>query len=274
METIKQFAIDLPGIRETIFRYNHKGLIKNILNQLEAALGSKDTHAFQYSLNELYMWYESNIGSIRANEFVFDQEAHNFCLRKVEFYAKELKDFEFPTENDPTTEEAAHNQPLIFISHKSRDKKYGDALERLLIGLGVQNDQLIYTSHPLHKIPLDANIYDYLRQNIHRNIFLIILWSNEYLDSPACLNEMGAAWVVQCDYSNLYVPTFDFKNPKYHECAVDTRKMGAKLNGDGHCKQSMIELKNKVIKLFDLKDNEANSAHYLDQFIKEISEAK
>jgi hypothetical protein len=274
METIKQLTIDLPGIRDTILRYNNRGMVKNTLQQLESALMKKDTASLLYCLDELKNWYESNMNAIQANDFVHNKEAHVLCLRKVQFYAKELKDFEFPSDYEPPAEVAEQKQPLIFISHKSDDKKYGDALERLLIGLGVHNEQLIYTSHPLHKIPLDANIYDYLRQNIHRNVFLIILWSNEYLDSPACLNEMGAAWVVQCDYSNLYVPTFNFKNPKYHECAVDTRKMGAKLNGDDHCKQSMIELKNKVIKLFDLTDNEANSTHYLDQFMKEISEAK
>ena len=59
------------------------------------------------------------------------------------------------------------------------------------------------------------------------------------MESPACLNEMGAAWVTQTDYTNIYVPSFSFGNPKYHECAVDTKKMGAVLNGDEHCKASM-----------------------------------
>ena len=100
---------------------------------------------------------------------------------------------------------------------------------------------------------------------------MIILWSDAYLESPACLNEMGAAWVVQSDYTNIYVPTFSFGNPKYHECAVDTRKMGAVLNGDEHCKASMIELKNKVQELFKLEKNEQNEAYLLDEFIREIT---
>ena len=140
------------------------------------------------------------------------------------------------------------------------------------VGLGIKNDQLIYTSHPMHKIPMDANIYDYLRSNINSNIFMIILWSDAYLDSPACLNEMGAAWVAQSDYTNIYVPNFSFGNPKYHECAVDTRKMGAVLNGDEHCKASMIELKNKIQELFGLEKDEQNETYLLDNFIKEITQ--
>ena len=162
-------------------------------------------------------------------------------------------------------------EPIIFLSHRSSDKKYGDALEKLIVGLGVKNYQLIYTSHPLHKIPLDKNIYDYLRENMGRETFVIILWSDEYLDSPACLNEMGAAWVMQTDYTNIYVPNFSFGNPQYHQCAVDTRKMGAVLNGDQHCKASMIEFKNKIAKMFDLQVDEQTWMYLLDEFVKDIT---
>lgn len=164
------------------------------------------------------------------------------------------------------------DKKIIFISHKSSDKKYGDALRDFIIGLGVNNNQLIYTSHPLHKIPMDKNIYDYLRENINSEIFMIILWSDDYLLSPACLNEMGAAWVTQSDYTNIYVPNFSFGNPKYHECAVDTQKMGAVLNGDSNCKASLIELKNKIQFLFALKDDEQKTVYLIDRFIKSITE--
>ena len=109
---------------------------------------------------------------------------------------------------------------------------------------------------------------------IDNNLFMIILWSDKYLDSPACLNEMGAAWVTQSDYTNIYVPDFSFGNPKYHECAVDTKKMGAVLNGDAHCKASMLELKNKIEDLFGLKNEEAKVMYLLEQFIEEITEDK
>lgn len=169
------------------------------------------------------------------------------------------------------TSQQEEKKPVIFLSHRSSDKKYGDALEKLIRGLGVKDNQLIYTSHPLHKIPLDKNIYDYLKENIGQETFVIILWSNEYLESPACLNEMGAAWVMQTDYTNLYTPDFAFGNPKYHECAVDPRKMGAVLNGDANCKASMIEFRNKILKLFDLKIDEQAWTYLLDEFIKEIT---
>lgn len=185
-----------------------------------------------------------------------------------------LKSYLLDYEEVNPTSSAKINQPLIFLSHKSNDKKYADALEKLIMRLGVKNNQLIYTSHPLHKIPLDRNIYDYLRDAIGGNVFVIILWSNSYINSPACLNEMGAAWVAQKDYTNIYTPDFDFGNPKYHECAVDTRKMGAVLNGNDSCKASLVELKNKITSLFNLNTDEVTSIYLIDQFIQEIQSIK
>jgi len=173
--------------------------------------------------------------------------------------------------NNPPDKNCMNNsEPVIFLSHCSEDKQYGDALEKFIIGLGVKNEQLIYTSHPLHKIPLDANIYDYLRKNLNKKIFIIFLWSEEYLDKPACLNEMGAAWVIQSDYTNIFTPDFDFGNPKFQECFVDIRKMGIILNGNKHCKTNMIELKNKILSLFEISVEEKQSSYLLDEFIKEI----
>ena len=162
-------------------------------------------------------------------------------------------------------------EPLILLSHRSTDKKYGDAIEKLLSSIGIKNNQLIYTSHPLHKIPLDKNIYEYLRESFGRKIFVIVLWSNEYLDSPACLNEMGAMWVTQSDYTNIYVPSFDFTNPKYYQCAVDKNKMGAVLDGSDNCKASIVELKNKLVEMFGLDVDENQWIYSLDQFIEDIS---
>jgi hypothetical protein len=194
---------------------------------------------------------------------------------KVEFLGvlssirREIELYEHDGDNE-TEQPPDNKQPVIFISHSSADNKYGNALEKFITGLGVKNEQLIYTSHPLHKIPLDENIYDYLRNNIYREMYMIFLWSDEYLESPACMNEMGAAWVTQSDYTNIYVSGFSLGNPKYHQCAVDTKKMGAVLNGDAHCKANMIEMKDKILKIFKLSCDEAGVQFLIDEFVKDI----
>lgn len=269
MNGLKLLQIEYEGIYGTIDDYTSDANITNYLLKLKEGIDELDYDTVKYSLEEIISWYDKNINEIRNNRYVFNFDSHS----KNKTLLKEIHAILKPEDFLSTSKcEELSGKNLIFLSHKSNDKKFGRALRDFFVGLGIKNDQLIYTSHPMHKIPMDANIYDYLRSNINSNIFMIILWSDAYLDSPACLNEMGAAWVAQSDYTNIYVPNFSFGNPKYHECAVDTRKMGAVLNGDEHCKASMIELKNKIQELFGLEKDEQNETYLLDNFIKEITQ--
>lgn len=273
MNNYQKLSLEYDGIYGIIYGYTSDSIIMNYLNKLKGAIENVDYDAIIYTLSNIDRWYDENIGNISSDEYVFNLTSHQKNRSLIKEILSELKKEECVSAHSTSCNDLYEDETIIFISHKSDDKKYGDALERFLTGLGVRDNQLIYTSHPLHKIPLDAPIYEYLRSHFNSKLFMIILWSDKYLESPACLNEMGAAWVTQTDYTNIYVPTFSFGNPKYHECAVDTTKMGAVLNGDAHCKANMIELKNKVEGLFGLKNDETRTTFLIDQFIKEIKEA-
>lgn len=270
IDPYKRLKLEFKGIKDVILDYTGGGVIKNHLNGLESGLETDDIENVLYYLDEICQWYADNVNAIHSNQYVFNNEVHNRNKKILEQIKAQLADYDFTDIINSRSEVNKSTEPIIFLSHRSIDKKYGDALEKIITGLGVKNNQLIYTSHPLHKIPMDASIYDYLRENFERKMFMIILWSNDYLESPACLNEMGAAWVTQTDYTNIYTPDFAFGNPKYHECAVDTRKMGAVLNGDGNCKASMIELRNKILEIFNLEIDEQTWTYLLDEFIESI----
>ena len=274
MTSFERFKIEVDGIVKTIQSYSGESKISNFIEQLREAVNVGNKEKILYCLNRIQEWYNQTSAEIASNEFVSSSEhrGHAENRRLISEFIDLLKKEDESEFTSISPDVKGNAEPIVFISHKSDDKKYGHALRNFIIGLGVKNESLVYTSHPLHKIPLDMNIYDYLRQNISGNVFVIILWSDAYLDSPACLNEMGAAWVAQKDYTNIYVPTFSFGNPKYHQCAVDTRKMGAVLNGDEHCKASMIELKDKILEMFKLTVDEKQFQFLLDQFIKEITE--
>lgn len=201
-------------------------------------------------------------------------------------YDEAVKFYERIPKNTPTYEKAKMNieaikwsieynkteiKPCIFLSHSSNDKKYGDVFQTFITGLGVQDEQLIYTSHHSHKIPLNENISDYLQKQFNGNVFVIFLLSDNFFESSTCLNEMGAMWVTKKDYSSAYLPKFDFSNPKFRSCVIDKDKMGIVLNGDKICKKSFIELKDTVIYLFNLVE-EAHTPRLIDKAIKELKE--
>lgn len=281
MDAYKKLQLEYKGIRNVILKYTNSGNMINHLDGLEEGIQNNEIDNVLYYLNEICTWYRQNINDIHANGYVYNKSEHDRNKSILEEVKNEL-DMKYQSGQLSLTQASSQNIkyknnvspnskcPKIFLSHRSSDKKYGDALEKIIMGLGVKEEQLIYTSHPLHKIPLNENIYDYLRKNINQNVFVIILWSNEYLESPACLNEMGAAWVTQSDYINIYTPDFAFGSPKYRECAVDTRKMGAVLNGDANCKASIIEFRDKILELFGMDIDEQKWTYLLDQFISDI----
>lgn len=261
---------EFSGIRAVVEEYTDSGFVINFLNGLEQGINTSDKVKVKYYLQELLNWYEKNWADLCNNEYVNNLDEHERNKQLIKEIFEKIDDCDF-RKSDADKELNQSAEPIILLSHRSTDKKYGDAIEKLLSSIGIKNDQLIYTSHPLHKIPLDKNIYEYLRESFGRKIFVIVLWSNEYLDSPACLNEMGAMWVTQSDYTNIYVPSFDFTNPKYYQCAVDKNKMGAVLDGSDNCKASIVELKNKLVEMFGLNIEENQWIYSLDQFIEDIS---
>ena len=118
----------------------------------------------------------------------------------------------------------------IFISHSSNDKKYGDILVELLRGVGLKKEEIIYTSNDIYGIPLRKNIYDYLRDNIDDEIHMIFLLSENYFNSVACLNEMGASWLAQKEHTIIGVPKFDFNMKQFRDCCLDSKEMGFYMN--------------------------------------------
>ena len=264
MNSLKKLELEYEGIYNTISQYTSEGNIMNFLCGLKAQLKTKDIEAISYYVEEICKWYESNIDEIHNNEFVIDSSAHDRNKKLLEEVKYDLED----NNKDLRKEKLMYSK--ILLSHNSSDKKYGDALRNLFINLGIKNNQLIYTSHPLNKIPFGENIFDYLKKNIQKDILVIYLWSNEYLKSAACLNEMGAAWIVGSDYLNIYTPDFDFNNPQYHNCAIDQKNMGIILKNDESCTIGMVELKNKLLQNFGISIKEQEWLYHIDEFMKTI----
>lgn len=276
-DALNKLKLEYEGIRQLIRRYTHEALITNYFKQLKQAMEESNLKNLKYCLAEINRWYQNNISEMqRIDEYNYPSYVE--AMQKVKELDDAIQvipdDYVIQTKkailDKQTNSQNKNTEPIIFISHSSSDKKYGNALRNFIIGLGVKDNQLIYTSHELNGIPMDKNIYEYLRENFNNRVFMIILWSNTYLESPACLNEMGAAWVTQSDYTNIYVPNFEFGNPKYHQCAVDTRKMGPVIKNDSYCKTKMIELKDKILKMYNLEIDEKHFMVLLDNFMKEI----
>lgn len=118
----------------------------------------------------------------------------------------------------------------IFISHSSKNKDYGEALVNLLTAVGVKDDEIIFTSNDAYGIPIGQSIFNWLKSRISEKPHVLYLLSPEYYGSVACLNEMGAAWVVENKHTMIFTPNFNLSSPEFLNGAIDPREIGFYIN--------------------------------------------
>lgn len=103
----------------------------------------------------------------------------------------------------------SEKHPKIFISHSSKDVAYVEQIVNLLDGMGLNQTHMFCSSLPGYGIPIDANIFDYLRdQFLLFDLHVIFVHSDNYYKSPVSLNEMGAAWVLKSAVTSVLLPGF------------------------------------------------------------------
>lgn len=142
----------------------------------------------------------------------------------------------------------------IFISHSSANKDYGNALVELLRGIGIKEDEIIFTSNTAYGIPISQNIFNWLKSQITEKPFVVYLLSKEYYSSIACLNEMGAAWVIENEHAMLFTPNFDLSSKEFRDGAIDPREIGFYINDEErllsfiqHLEKFFVVSKNAII---------------------------
>ena len=132
----------------------------------------------------------------------------------------------------------------IFISHSYNDRLIGEALVELLTGIGIKDSEIIFTSNKAYGIQGGQNIFDWLKSKILENPYIIYILSENYYKSVACLNEMGASWIIGIKQLALFTPNFDLSSKHFQGGALDPRAIGYHIN-DEDSVFSFVEFINK-----------------------------
>jgi hypothetical protein len=155
----------------------------------------------------------------------------------------------------------------IFISHSSANKEYGNALVELLRGVGISENEIIFTSNIAYGIPIGQNIYNWLKSQISEKPFVIYLLSKEYYSSIACLNEMGAAWIIENEHAMLFTPNFELSSKEFQNGAIDPRKIGFYINDEERLLSFIQHLDN----YFTISKNSVIINQKLKKYLQEIA---
>lgn len=155
----------------------------------------------------------------------------------------------------------------IFISHSSKNAKFGQAIVDLLLAVGVSSNQIIFTSNDAFGIPTGQNIFDWLKEKITEKPHVIYLLSPEYYSSVACLNEMGAAWIIENKHTIVFTPEFKSSSPEFQNGALNPRVMGFRINN----LDRIIEFIESLKVDFNISVNPVFVNQKIRKFIEEVN---
>ena len=158
----------------------------------------------------------------------------------------------------------------LFISHSSKNGDYGNALLSLLIDIGVPHRSITYTSSDSHGIPMGENIFDWLKNRFDEKPLVLFLISNEYYSSVACLNEMGAAWVIGSRHLVAFTPSFDLDKPDFRNGALDPRNMGFFIDNEDR----VTEFTGIILENLQLDTPQAIVNKAIQSFLKKVEKYK
>ena len=140
-------------------------------------------------------------------------------------------------------------EKILFISHATKDKKLITSFVEMLYSIGLKKENIFCSSIPELGVPIKEDIYDYLRNILDlESIVPVFMLSDNYYESAACLNEMGAVWIKQKDYFTFLLPGFEFKHIKG---AVNPNKSAIKLdNSESFCEE-LTRFKDSICSIFN-----------------------
>lgn len=234
--------------------------------------------AVEFELQQIYeRTSDEYIGKIinakgvihKFNGSDFDERG-NFIRLKSSLYLiqKNISKY-FPKDDVEEREDNEMLKPKIFISHSSADLKYIEPFVELLADIGLSNDNLFCSSVPDYSIPLNQDIYEYLSSLFSDyKLYVIFMLSDNYYKSSACLNEMGAAWILKTEYTSVLLPRFEYHDIKG---AVNPNNIGLRLDdSESLLKKRLGELKNIVSENFGISVPDIRWENKRNNFIDTI----
>ena len=132
-------------------------------------------------------------------------------ISSIRSYIEEL-DEDDATGGEATSEEAM-NKALadkVFVSHSSGDACFAEEIVDLLEVMGLPAEKIFCTSLAGYGVDLGENFLDTIRDQLFYEVLVLFVLTKNFFQSPVCLCEMGAAWVLTREHIPILVPPFEF----------------------------------------------------------------
>lgn len=168
------------------------------------------------------------------------------------------------------------DKKVLFISHAEKDTEMVEKFVDLLYDIGVPEESIFCSSISEIGVPITEDIYEYLRNLLDsEQVIPVLMLSDNYYASAACLSEMGAIWVKQNNYFTFLLPDFEFSKIKG---AINPSKRGILLGYKSerelqNLKADLNQFRDEIIKFFNIEEKKVWERRR-DEFIARIQKVK
>ncbi len=193
--------------KSVVYSNNEKREISSEINQWQKG------YSATFSITGDGFFLNTSVGFEPSQWKDFKEQGMDFIDSYISSLKSSFELFQFLGDNRENKKDLPNK---VLISHSSEDEDFVKALVDLLEFLGVDSEEkLLCSSVTGYRIPLNENICDYIRKQFDEyNLFVIVIHSDNYYDSPYSLNEMGAAWVLKSHIYSFLVKGFPFYKMK------------------------------------------------------------
>lgn len=163
------------------------------------------------------------------------------------------------------------NRPRkVFISHKSEDSFFATELIRLLrLYIGAETDLFFCSSVPGYEIDLGKRFLPEIKKQFNEyELLTIIIHSPRYYQSPVCLNEMGASWILETEHYSFLTADCDFNHLKG---VIDDKEIAIKVNALD-AKNRMNAFLQKVLRFLGLPELDFSDHRVLSRWEEDRDE--
>jgi hypothetical protein len=219
---------------------------KNLVERTFIKVFGKDTTEFEH-FSELDFFYHVIVmfgGSDHtADHLRCFREDFKMLISSINQYIEEVQE---TTESEPAKQEIENNDiSKVFISHASKDADIVEELIEILESIGLDSNQIFCTSFEGYGIELGESFLDSIKGELASDSLVIFILSRNFYESPVCLCEMGATWVLAKEHIPVLVPPLDYSDVK----GVIPLTQGLKINDP----LKLNSLKTKIEELFAIE---------------------
>ncbi|WP_070001002.1 TIR domain-containing protein [Cellulosilyticum sp. I15G10I2] len=190
---------------------------KNLVERTLIKVYGKDSVEFEH-FTKLRFFYRAMIYTSNS-DYTSD---HLQCFRRdfkllidsINTYIEELKEEDIEKVDDGANESLSNEISKIFISHSSKDSEVVEEIIEILETIGVESNQIFCTSFEGYGIGLGEDFLNAIKTELSSDVLVLFVLSNNFYESPVCMCEMGASWVLSKEHIPIIVPPLSYENIK------------------------------------------------------------